>query len=113
MRELIPRRSPAKVRSYLAALTSLTESETMKAETTRAYVSARFLLATKLAKRDAVDISGVAITQCRAKVARNARKVRLPGRGDAPTTAYAIRTTGVVAAMADRRNIRTYAYNGM
>lgn len=45
----------------------------------------------------------------RAKVALNARKPRMAGRGDAPTTTHAARSTGTVYGTADRAAVQAYA----
>ena len=64
-------------------------------------ISAKFLLAPKLGKRDAVSLAGCTITVLPAKIAAGARKVRVGGGGAQPTSA--------IFAQADRRALTGYA----
>jgi hypothetical protein len=65
------------------------------------------------AKRDVVDMTGVKITKCPVRVANGARKQRMANRGDAPTLTHAIRTSGTIRGMSDRRALQAYASKGM
>ena len=79
----------------------------------REYISAKFLLADKPAKREEIEIPAhMKITRLPARVAQGARKPKIANRGDAPTMGHAARYTKTVAAQADRRVIRSLAARG-